>query len=85
MNGMGKEKMARKISVAVKKIVTTNKETQIMLVWKDKFMGKSGRTEERRDISESKETEVRSSGRSHKRQVTRRDDFLWTLSRPKEM
>jgi hypothetical protein len=55
MNGMGKEKMARKISEAVKKIVTREKGEPITLVWKDKFMGKSGGMEERRDISETKE------------------------------
>jgi hypothetical protein len=45
------------------------------LVWKDKFMGKSGEMEERGDISETKQIEVRSSGRSHKQPVTSRDNF----------
>jgi hypothetical protein len=39
MNGMGKEKMARKISEAVKKTVTREKETPITLVWKVKNQG----------------------------------------------
>jgi hypothetical protein len=50
MNVLGKGKMARKISDAVKRIVTKKKENT--LTWKDKFMGKNGGLEERRDILE---------------------------------
>jgi hypothetical protein len=80
MNGTGKEKMARKISEVVKKMVTRKEETPITLVWKDKSVGKSGGTEEKSDISEKKEIDVRTSGRKRKQPVARRDDFLWTLS-----
>jgi hypothetical protein len=66
----------RKISETVKKIVMRKKEALTTLVWKDKLMGTSGGTEERRGISET--IEVRSSGSSRKQPVTRRDDFLWT-------
>jgi hypothetical protein len=42
MNALGKEKMAKKISDAVKKIVIRKKEKPITLAWKDMFTGKSG-------------------------------------------
>jgi hypothetical protein len=58
MNGMGKEKMASKISEAVQKIVIRKEETPITLGWKDKSMGKSGETEEKSDSSEKKEIEI---------------------------
>jgi hypothetical protein len=61
---MGKEKMASKISEAVKKMVTRTEETPITLGWKDKSMGKSGGTEEKSDSSEKKEIEVRASGKN---------------------
>jgi hypothetical protein len=76
MNGMGKEKMARKISEVVKKMVTRKEETPITLVWKDKSVGKSGGTEEESDISEKKEIEVRASGRKCKQPVARRRFFM---------
>jgi hypothetical protein len=85
MNGMGKEKMARKISEVVKKMVTRKEETPITLVWKDKSVGKSGGMEEKCDVSEKKEIEVRTSGRKRKQPVARRDDFLWTLSHTREV
>jgi hypothetical protein len=85
MNGMGKEKMARKISEVVKKMVARREETPITLVWKDTLMGKSGGTEEKRDTIEKKEIEVRASGRKRKQPVAKRDDFLWTLICPREV
>jgi hypothetical protein len=85
MNGMGKEKMARKVSEVVKKMVTRKEETPIDLVWKDKSVGKSGGTEEKSDVSEKKEIEVRTSGRKRKQPVARRNDFLWTLSHTREV
>jgi hypothetical protein len=53
MNGLGKECMAKEISETVKKIVIREKEAPITLIWKDKWMGRSGGTEERRDIPET--------------------------------
>jgi hypothetical protein len=85
MNISGREKMAKKISEAVSKIVTKKKEKPITLTWEDMFTGQSGGMEERKDTSEMKETEIRSSRRCRKQPVTRKDDFLWTVSCPKEV
>jgi hypothetical protein len=48
-------------------------------------MGKSGETEEKSDSSEKKEIEVQASGTKRKQPVARRHNFLWTLSRLREV
>jgi hypothetical protein len=85
MNRSGKEKNGEKISDVVKKIVTRKKEKPITLTWEDKLTGQSGGMEGRKDTLDMKETGIRSSRRCRKQPVTRRDDFLWTISCPKEV
>jgi hypothetical protein len=41
--------------------------------------------EEKTDTIEKKEIEVQASGRKRKQPVAKRDDFLWTVSRPREV
>lgn len=65
MNASGKEKIARKISNVVRKIVTRKKVQPVILKWKETLMEGSKEEsevkEERKDITEMKEIEVRSS------------------------
>jgi hypothetical protein len=66
-----------------KKIVTREKEAPITLAWKDKFMGKSGGTKERRDISETIEVQFFMDIKSSERNVKKTRFLMEMLTNAK--
>jgi hypothetical protein len=75
MNKVGKEHMAQRIMVHIKKTLFVRKTPPIILQWKQDLMdsGQKG------GVAQEKVTYSRTSGRKRKQPASRGDDFLWTV------